>query len=64
MALCDTFVRGIGPGIDRAFEQSVDTYIDGIYSSSKVSEMKSPMIGSIELLGAFTLRGTGVVSSD
>ena len=32
--------------------------------SSNVSEIKSPMIGSIELLGAFGMRATRVVGSD
>ncbi len=31
--------------------------------SSTVSEIKAPMIGSIELLGAFGMRATRVVSS-
>lgn len=33
-------------------------------SSSKVSEIKSPMIGSVELSGRFAERETDVVSSD
>ncbi len=32
--------------------------------NSKVSEIKSPMIGSVELLGVFAMRAAVVVSSD
>jgi len=39
----NTFIRGIGSGINQAFEQSVATYIDGIYYG-RAQQIRAPFL--------------------
>ena len=39
----NTFIRGIGSGINQAFEQSVGTYIDGVYYG-RAQQIRSPFL--------------------
>jgi iron complex outermembrane receptor protein len=39
----NTFIRGIGSGINQAFEQSVGTYIDGVYYG-RAQQWRSPFM--------------------
>lgn len=39
----NTFIRGLGSGINQAFEQSVATYIDGVYYG-RAQQIRSPFL--------------------
>jgi iron complex outermembrane receptor protein len=49
----NTFIRGIGSGINQAFEQSVGTYIDGVYYG-RAQQIRSPFL---DLARVEVLRG-------